>query len=85
MATTHTTAYGWLMLAGIFVSIAFWSCVAKRDSRLVLSYIAALAGAIAAVSLIAAANADRVRALTARGAAQATRRGPSRQGSAPLC
>jgi len=40
-----TTAYGWLMLAGIFVSITLWSRVAKRDARLVLIYVAALAGA----------------------------------------
>jgi phosphatidylglycerol:prolipoprotein diacylglycerol transferase len=41
----HSTAYGWLMLAGIFVSILFWSRVARRDERLVLIYIAALTGA----------------------------------------
>ncbi len=27
---THSTAYGWLMLAGIFVSIALWSHVARQ-------------------------------------------------------
>ncbi|NOS70918.1 MAG: hypothetical protein HOP33_13430, partial [Verrucomicrobia bacterium] len=43
VVSLHSTAYGWLMLAGIFVSIALWSRVAKRDSRLVLVYIAALA------------------------------------------
>src|SRR3954471_3626813 len=40
-----STAYGWMMLAGIFVSIALWSRVARRDERLVLIYVAALAGA----------------------------------------
>jgi len=45
-------AYGWLMLAGIFVSIALWSRVAKRDSRLVLIYIAALAGAFLGAKLV---------------------------------
>ena len=47
-----TTAYGWLMLAGIFVSIALWSRVAKRDSRLVIIYIAALAGAFLGAKLV---------------------------------
>jgi phosphatidylglycerol:prolipoprotein diacylglycerol transferase len=41
----NSTAYGWLMLAGIIVSILFWSRIAQRDSRLVLIYVAALAGA----------------------------------------
>jgi phosphatidylglycerol:prolipoprotein diacylglycerol transferase len=50
--TTTSTAYGWLMLAGIFVSIALWSRVAKRDSRLVLIYIAALAGAFLGAKLV---------------------------------
>src|SRR5258706_125458 len=48
----HSTAYGWLMLAGIFVSIALWSRVARRDSRLVLIYIAALAGAFLGAKLV---------------------------------
>jgi len=50
--SAHSTAYGWLMLAGIFVSIALWSRVAKRDSRLVLIYIAALAGAFLGAKLV---------------------------------
>jgi phosphatidylglycerol---prolipoprotein diacylglyceryl transferase len=48
----QSTAYGWLMLAGIFVSIALWSRVAKRDSRLVLIYLAALAGAFLGAKLV---------------------------------
>lgn len=40
------------MLAGIFVSIALWSRVAKRDSRLVFIYIAALAGAFLGAKLV---------------------------------
>jgi phosphatidylglycerol:prolipoprotein diacylglycerol transferase len=48
----HSTAYGWLMLAGIFVSIALWSRVARRDSRLVFIYIAALAGAFLGAKLV---------------------------------
>jgi phosphatidylglycerol:prolipoprotein diacylglycerol transferase len=45
-------AYGWLMLAGIFVSIALWSRLARRDDRLVLIYIAALAGAFLGAKLV---------------------------------
>lgn len=48
----HSTAYGWLMLAGIFVSIIFWSRLARRDERLVLIYIAALAGAFLGAKLV---------------------------------
>lgn len=40
------------MLAGILVSIALWSRVAKRDERLVLIYIAALAGAFLGAKLV---------------------------------
>jgi phosphatidylglycerol:prolipoprotein diacylglycerol transferase len=48
----HSTAYGWLMLAGIFVSIALWSRFARRDSRLILIYVAALAGAFLGAKLV---------------------------------
>src|SRR5208337_3308029 len=48
----HSTAYGWLMLSGIFVSILLWSRVARRDSRLVVIYIAALAGAFFGAKII---------------------------------
>jgi phosphatidylglycerol:prolipoprotein diacylglycerol transferase len=48
----QSTAYGWLMLAGIFVSIALWSRVARRDERLVLIYIAALAGAFLGAKIV---------------------------------
>ena len=48
----RSTAYGWLMLAGIFASIALWSRVAKRDSRLVIIYVAALAGAFLGAKLV---------------------------------
>lgn len=40
------------MLAGIFVSIVFWSRLARRDERLVLIYIAALAGAFLGAKLV---------------------------------
>jgi len=46
------TAYGWLMLAGIFVSIFLWSQMIKRDDRLVLVYVAALAGAFLGAKLV---------------------------------
>ena len=40
------------MLAGIFVSILLWSRLAKRDSRLVLIYVGALAGAFLGAKLV---------------------------------
>ena len=47
-----STAYGWLTLAGIGVSIFLWSRIAHRDSRLVLIYIAALAGAYMGAKIV---------------------------------
>lgn len=41
----NSSAYGWLMLAGILTSIFFWSRLARRDDRLLLVYFAALLGA----------------------------------------
>jgi len=38
-------SYGFLMLAGICVSVILWSRLARRDDRLVLIYVAALTGA----------------------------------------
>ena len=48
----QNSAYGWLMLAGIVASIAGWARVARRDQRLVLIYIAALAGAFLGAKLV---------------------------------
>jgi len=48
----NSTAYGWLMLTGIFVSILFWSRLARRDERLMLIYIAALAGAFLGAKIV---------------------------------
>lgn len=48
----HSTAYGWLMLTGIFVSIFVWSRMIKRDDRLVLIYVAALVGAFLGAKLV---------------------------------
>src|ERR1700760_1028018 len=52
LVANQSTAYGWLMLAGIFVSILFWSRVARRDERLVLIYVAALAGAFLGAKVV---------------------------------
>jgi len=52
MGGLHSTVYGWLMLAGIIVSLTLWTRVARRDSRLVLIYIAALAGAFLGAKLV---------------------------------
>jgi phosphatidylglycerol:prolipoprotein diacylglycerol transferase len=40
-----STAYGWLMLAGIGVSLWFWLRLARRDSRLLAVYVGGLLGA----------------------------------------
>lgn len=40
------------MLAGIFVSIFFWSRIARRDERLVFIYLAALVGAFVGAKLV---------------------------------
>ena len=52
IAAIPSTAYGWLMLAGIFVSIFLWSQMIRRDDRLVLVYVAALAGAVLGAKLV---------------------------------
>jgi phosphatidylglycerol:prolipoprotein diacylglycerol transferase len=52
MTFPNSTAYGWLMLAGIFVSIFMWSRLARRDERLVLIYIAALAFAFLGAKIV---------------------------------
>jgi phosphatidylglycerol:prolipoprotein diacylglycerol transferase len=48
----NSTAYGWLMLAGIFASLIFWMRLAKRDERLVLIYVAALVSAFLGAKLM---------------------------------
>jgi phosphatidylglycerol:prolipoprotein diacylglycerol transferase len=52
MPFPKSTSYGGLMLAGIFLSIVFWSRLAKRDERLALIYVAALAGAFVGAKLV---------------------------------
>lgn len=44
--------YGWLMLAGIVVSLIFWSRLARRDERLVLIYVGALVGAFLGAKIV---------------------------------
>ena len=44
--------YGWLMLAGIIVSIFLWSRLARRDDRLLVVYIAALVGAFLGAKVV---------------------------------
>jgi phosphatidylglycerol:prolipoprotein diacylglycerol transferase len=44
--------YSWLMLVGIGVSLAFWLRLAKRDARLLIIYVAALASAFIGAKLV---------------------------------
>lgn len=44
--------YSWLMLAGIGVSLFFWSRLAKRDERLLIIYLAALVSAFLGAKLV---------------------------------
>ncbi|HWF17629.1 MAG TPA: prolipoprotein diacylglyceryl transferase family protein [Verrucomicrobiae bacterium] len=46
------SAYGWMMLAGIAVSIFFWSRLARRDDRLLMIYVTALVGAFLGAKLV---------------------------------
>src|SRR5882757_3134834 len=47
-----STAYGWLMLAGILVSVLWWSRIARRDERLLVIYFAALFSAFLGAKLV---------------------------------
>jgi phosphatidylglycerol:prolipoprotein diacylglycerol transferase len=44
--------YSWLMLAGIVVSICFWSRLARRDDRLLMIYVTALVGAFLGAKVV---------------------------------
>jgi phosphatidylglycerol:prolipoprotein diacylglycerol transferase len=46
------SAYGWLMLAGIAVSLVFWVRLARRDSRLIGVYAGGLVGAMFGAKLV---------------------------------
>lgn len=48
----RSTAYGWLMLAGILISAFWWSRLAKRDERLLIIYFAALFSAFLGAKLV---------------------------------
>jgi phosphatidylglycerol:prolipoprotein diacylglycerol transferase len=52
MLPVKSTAYGWLMLAGIMVSVLLWSRIARRDERLLIIYFAALGSAFLGAKLV---------------------------------
>lgn len=52
MPAPQSTAYGWLMLAAIIVSIWFWARLARRDDRLLAVYVAALIGAFLGAKIL---------------------------------
>jgi len=44
--------YGWMMLAGIAVTLIFWARLAKRDERLLAIYLAGLTGAFIGAKVV---------------------------------
>src|SRR5947209_13099455 len=52
MIELNKTAYGLLTLAAILTSIFVWRRIARRDERLVLIYVAALAGAFLGAKVV---------------------------------
>ena len=44
--------YGWLLLAGIGLSLAFWIRLARRDDRLLMVYFGALTGAFVGAKIV---------------------------------
>jgi phosphatidylglycerol---prolipoprotein diacylglyceryl transferase len=48
----RSSPYGWLMLAGIVVSILMWTRLARRDDRLLLVYVGGLLGAFLGAKVI---------------------------------
>ncbi len=48
----QSTAYGWLMLAGVVITITFWTRLAKSDDRLMLIYLAALVSAFVGAKIV---------------------------------
>lgn len=48
----RSAAYGWMMLAGIFLSILIWARLARRDERLLLIYVSALVSAFIGAKLV---------------------------------
>lgn len=51
-STPATTAYGWLMLAGILISLFLWSRATRKDSRLLAVYLGALLGGFMGAKLV---------------------------------
>ena len=52
LATAGSSAYGWLLLGGIGVSLWLWSKLTRRDPRLLVIYIGALAGAFLGAKVV---------------------------------
>ena len=50
--TTTVPVYGWMVLAGIYLSLLFWTRLARGDGRLLLIYVAALMGAFLGAKLV---------------------------------
>ncbi|HEX4644313.1 MAG TPA: prolipoprotein diacylglyceryl transferase family protein [Verrucomicrobiae bacterium] len=48
----RSSSYGWLMLAGIILSVCLWARLARRDDRLVAIYVAALVGAFLGAKVV---------------------------------
>lgn len=48
----NPTVYGWVMLAGIVLTIVFWSRLVRRDERLMLIYLIALGSAFLGAKLV---------------------------------
>jgi phosphatidylglycerol:prolipoprotein diacylglycerol transferase len=48
----QSTAYGWMVISGICISLLFWRRVAQRDSRLFYIYLGALGGAFFGAKLV---------------------------------
>ena len=50
--TKDASAYGWLMLAGIGVTVWLWIRLARRDTRLLAIYVGGLLGAFLGAKLL---------------------------------
>ena len=48
----QVSLYSWLLLAGIAVTLIFWSRLVRSDSRLMIIYLAALVGAFVGAKLV---------------------------------
>jgi phosphatidylglycerol---prolipoprotein diacylglyceryl transferase len=52
MLTSQSTAYAWLMVGAIGLSLVYWSRLAKQDARLLLIYVAGIAGAFLGAKIV---------------------------------